>query len=122
MINLRLINQDCSGSQLLVDMYQGETGQIIINFPYDVSNMDFVATIDFPDKLTLNTDNGGIEVLSVSAELSRVAMNIATEDTQDVAAGQYPFDFWTTRNIPPVQNLDQIFGYFQINQAVTRIS
>lgn len=53
---------------------------------------------------------------------SQISMQLTSEQTQDVAEGQYPFDLWTiSPSLPPI-NTDPIKGFFTINPTITRIT
>lgn len=80
---------------------------------------------------SLGTGTGGIgtyninigqNVASGTIALSQVILQLLASQTQDVAEGQYPFDLWTVVTGSPPTNTPIISGFFEINNAITRIS
>ena len=49
----------------------------------------------------------------------QVQLQLTSAQTQDIPAGQYPFDLWALKS---GVNNDPLTGYFQINNAITRVS
>ena len=48
-----------------------------------------------------------------------VQLQLTSAQTQDIPAGQYPFDLWSLKS---GVNTDPLCGYFQINETITRVS
>ena len=111
---------ECGVSQLIITQDQGDNTPTIITFPYDITEIEFSGTIAFPTPILLSLGDG-IEV--IDAEGGKISMQLTSEQTQDILAGQYAFDLWTINNdtSPPI-NSDPLTGFFTINTALTRIS
>ena len=48
-----------------------------------------------------------------------VQLQLTSAQTQDIPAGQYPFDLWSLK---AGVNTDPLKGFFQINTTITRVS
>lgn len=120
-MNLESVSNDCcsDNDQLYVYIAQGETVLIEIQFPFPIMGYSFISTINFPTPIVL-TNSSGIEI--IDAELGDITMNLTSEQSQNIPAGQYPFDLWSSISNDPSFNTDPITGFFIINESITKIT
>ena len=101
------------------------SGTIFLNMP-----LNGVGILPNTYVTSFKTGTGGIGTYGVGQSqtttsttivVSRVSMQLTSEQTQDVPEGQYPFDLWTiSPSLSPI-NTDPIKGFFTINPSITRI-
>lgn len=169
---------------LVIIQEQGESAPTIINLPYDITDVDFQGTVNFPTPISLEIDDGitvdsivsvvgsilnttltitainngaifvgmpvngtgvapgtyvatfgtgtggtgtyilnqGQNVTSTTFANSRISMQLAPEQTQDIKEGQYAFDLWSIVTGTPNVNTNILNGFFTINEALTRVT
>jgi hypothetical protein len=120
-MNVTLNCNSCCEQQQLVNvaLFQGETLSLVVKFPFDVTDYVFTSTISFPTPLEL-TNGDGIEI--IDSENGEITLNLTSEQTQDTAPGQYPFDFWSSAPGSPTFNTEEFSGFINIFPSITQIT